>query len=59
MGADLRIQLGGLALKNPLICGAGEHVMDEAGIRAALDAGVAAVVAKSANESEAARKQLR
>jgi dihydroorotate dehydrogenase (NAD+) catalytic subunit len=59
MGADLRLSVAGVSLKNPLICGAGEHVMDEAGIRAALDAGVAAVVAKSANESTAARRQLR
>ena len=59
MGADLRIETGGVVLKNPVVCGAGEHVMDEAGIRAALDAGVAAVVAKSANESQAAREQLR
>src|SRR4051794_18189383 len=39
------------------MCGAGEHVADEPALRAALDAGAAAVVAKSANESEAARRQ--
>ncbi|HLM09864.1 MAG TPA: hypothetical protein VK307_09145 [Thermoleophilaceae bacterium] len=54
---ELGVQLGTLALKNPVICGAGEHVADEAGLRAAIDAGAAAVVAKSANESEDARRQ--
>ncbi len=54
----LRISVGGLALKNPVICAAGEHTMTESGIRAALKAGASVVVAKSFNESEAARKQL-
>lgn len=57
--ARLRVAVGGLTLKNPVICGSGEHVMTEAGIRAALAAGVAVVVAKSTNESRAARNQLR
>jgi len=39
------------------MCGAGEHVADESALRAAVDAGAAAVVAKSANESEDARRQ--
>lgn len=58
MSCDLAVQLGPLELKNPVICGSGEHVATEEGILAALDAGAAAVVAKSANESEAARRQF-
>lgn len=54
----LRVQVGGLSLKNPVICASGEHVMTEAGIRAAMAAGAAVVVAKSINESQAARDQL-
>jgi dihydroorotate dehydrogenase len=50
--------VGTVELKNPLICGSGEHLMYAQGIRRALAAGAAAVVAKSANESEAARRQL-
>ena len=56
--ADLRVQIGPLSLKNPAICASGEHVLTEAGIRAALAQGVSVVVAKSTNESEAARQQL-
>jgi len=48
----------GLALPNPVICGAGEPEMTEAGIRAALHAGVAGVIAKSVNEQPAAARQL-
>jgi dihydroorotate dehydrogenase (NAD+) catalytic subunit len=54
----LAMRLGRVALKNPLICGSGEHVMREAGIRRAIEAGAGAVVIKSTNESEAAREQL-
>jgi dihydroorotate dehydrogenase len=54
---DLAVQLGSLSLKSPVVCGAGEHVADEVALRAAVDAGAAAVVAKSANESEDARRQ--
>jgi dihydroorotate dehydrogenase len=59
MPPDLAVTVGPVQLKNPLVCGSGEHVMTEQGIRDVLDSGVAAVVAKSANESEAARRQLR
>jgi dihydroorotate dehydrogenase len=55
---NLRVAVGALELRNPVICASGEHVMTEAGIRAALDAGAAVVVAKSVNESQAARDQL-
>lgn len=56
--ADLCVKVGALSLKNPIICGSGEHVLTEAGIRAALAQGVSVVVAKSTNESAAAREQL-
>ncbi len=58
MSGRLGIRIGGLALKNPLICGSGEHLIEAAGIRRALAEGAAAVVVKSTNESEAARRQL-
>jgi dihydroorotate dehydrogenase (NAD+) catalytic subunit len=54
---DLGVQLGSLALKSPVVCGSGEHVTDEPALRAAVEAGAAAVVAKSANESEDGRRQ--
>jgi dihydroorotate dehydrogenase (NAD+) catalytic subunit len=57
MPPDLRVTLGPLALRNPVICGSGEHVATLDGLMAAIDAGAAAVVAKSANESDAARRQ--
>jgi dihydroorotate dehydrogenase (NAD+) catalytic subunit len=56
--ADLSVTVAGLELKNPIMAGSGEATMSEEGILAALDAGAAAVVAKSVNESEAARRQL-
>ena len=58
MAAQLRTRIGILDLKNPVICAAGEHVLTEAGIRAALAHGAAVVVAKSVNESVQARTQL-
>ncbi|HEY4276780.1 MAG TPA: hypothetical protein VGM91_01100 [Conexibacter sp.] len=54
---DLAVQLGPLRLRNPLIAGASEHLVTEAALCAAVDAGVAAVVAKSANETDAGRLQ--
>src|SRR4051812_13622607 len=57
MPPDLGIQLGPLALRHPVICGSGEHVSSLEQLKAAVDAGAAAVVAKSANESEAGRRQ--
>jgi dihydroorotate dehydrogenase (NAD+) catalytic subunit len=56
---DLAVSLGPLRLRNPLIAGAGEHLATEAALRAAVDAGAAAVVAKSSNETEAGRRQWR
>lgn len=59
MTADrLAVDIGGVRLANPVICGAGEHLIEPAGIRRALAAGPGAVVVKSANEAEAARRQL-
>jgi dihydroorotate dehydrogenase (NAD+) catalytic subunit len=55
---DLAVELAGLRLKNPVICGSGEATATSAALRDLVDAGAAAVVAKSANESEAARAQL-
>ncbi len=52
------VTLGQIVLKNPVICASGEHVLTEAGIRAGLAAGAAVVVAKSVNETTAAREQL-
>jgi len=57
--ADLRITVAGLELRNPVVAGSGEATATPDGIQACLDAGAAAVVAKSTNESEAAKAQLR
>lgn len=51
-------RIGRITLKNPVICGSGEHVMTEAGLKSALATGVGAVVAKSVNETQAAKDQL-
>ncbi|RAI43528.1 tRNA-dihydrouridine synthase [Rhodoplanes roseus] len=58
MGDALRTSVGRVALKNPLIAGSAEHLIDADGVRRALRAGVGAVVVKSTNESQAARHQL-
>jgi len=54
----LTTTLGNVTLKNPLIAGSAEHLIEADGIRRALKAGVGAVVVKSVNESDAARDQL-
>ena len=58
MSERLKTSLGQLRLKNPVLAGSGEATMTEAGIRAAIRAGAGAVLAKSTNESDAARRQL-
>jgi dihydroorotate dehydrogenase (NAD+) catalytic subunit len=58
MTSRLATTIGQLRLPNPVICGSGEPVMTEAGIRAALRAGAAGVIAKSVNEQPAAARQL-
>lgn len=52
----LSARVGRVALKNPVIAGSAEHLIEAEGVRAALRAG--AVVVKSTNESQAARDQL-
>ena len=54
----LNTTIGRVALKNPLIAGSAEHLIEADGVRRALKAGAGAVVVKSVNESEAARDQL-
>ena len=58
MTSRLTTRIGTLILPNPVICGSGEPVMTEAGIRAALAAGAAGVIAKSVNERPEAAAQL-
>jgi dihydroorotate dehydrogenase (NAD+) catalytic subunit len=58
MNERLATRIGSLVLPNPVICGSGEPVMTEAGIRAALAAGAAGVIAKSVNERADAAAQL-
>ena len=58
MAGILDVTIGRLRLKNPLIAGAAEHLIEEAGVRAALRAGAAVVVMKSTNEVAAAKTQL-
>ena len=58
MAGNVDVTIGALRLKNPLIAGAAEHLIEEAGVRAALHAGAAVVVMKSTNEVEAAKAQL-
>jgi dihydroorotate dehydrogenase len=55
---DLSTTVAGLRLRNPVIAGSCEFTMTEEGIRACVDAGAGAVIAKSVNESPAAAKQL-
>jgi dihydroorotate dehydrogenase (NAD+) catalytic subunit len=52
------VSVGKIVLKNPLIAGSAEHLIEAGGVRRALRAGVAAVVVKSVNESELGRDQL-
>ena len=54
----LEVTIGSVRLKNPVMAGSGEATMSEGGIRAALRAGAGAVIAKSTNEAEAAKRQL-
>lgn len=58
MAGILDVTIGALRLKNPLVAGAAEHLIEEEGVRRALDAGAAVVVMKSTNEVAAAKAQL-
>jgi dihydroorotate dehydrogenase len=59
VSADLTTRVAGLELKNPVIAASCEATSTPEQIRACLDAGAAAVVAKSVNESPAAHANLR
>jgi Dihydroorotate dehydrogenase len=59
VSADLATTVAGLELKNPVIAGSSEATAEPGQIRACLEAGAAAVVAKSVNESPAAHANLR
>ncbi len=56
---SLSSSIGAIPLKNPLIAGSAEHMISEDGVRRALNSGAAAAVAKSTNETERGRDQLR
>jgi dihydroorotate dehydrogenase (NAD+) catalytic subunit len=56
--ALLAVTVAGLRLTNPVIAGSGEATMTLSGMVAALEAGAAAIVAKSTNGSAAAKEQL-
>ena len=56
--ARSNVTVGRTALKNPLIAGSAEHLIEADGVRRALCAGVGAVVVKSINEMERGRDQL-
>lgn len=58
MKANLETWIGSVRLKNPVIAGSAEHLIDAEGVRRAIKAGAGAVVVKSTNESQAARLQL-
>jgi dihydroorotate dehydrogenase (NAD+) catalytic subunit len=58
MDDRLATVIGEMRMCNPVICASGEPVMTEAGIRAALRAGAAGVIAKSVNERAEAAAQL-
>ncbi|SEP08432.1 hypothetical protein [Amycolatopsis saalfeldensis] len=55
---DGRTEVGGLVTANPVWVGSSELTMTREGLIACVDAGAGAVVAKSVNESAAARRQL-
>jgi dihydroorotate dehydrogenase (NAD+) catalytic subunit len=54
----LGVTVGRTALKNPLIAGSAEHMIEAVGVFGALRAGVGAVVVKSINEMERGKDQL-
>ena len=54
MSPATQVEIGRIRLKNPLIAGSAEHLIEAEGVRAALRAGAGAVVVKSTNRSQAA-----
>ncbi|MRX49396.1 dihydroorotate dehydrogenase [Paracoccus sp. S-4012] len=59
MAEALTVSIGELPLKNPVIAAPGEHLIEDGGLAAAIASGAGAVVMKSTNESDAAKRQLR
>lgn len=58
MDEALSVRIGKLCLKNPVIAAPGEHLIEDAGLAAAIASGAGAVVMKSTNESQTAKRQL-
>jgi dihydroorotate dehydrogenase (NAD+) catalytic subunit len=58
MSPATQVTIGRVELKNPLIAGSAEHLIEADGVRCALRAGAGAVVVKSTNQSQAAQDQL-
>src|SRR4051812_19650364 len=56
--ADLVTRVGRTTLRNPVIAGPADHLIDEEGVRRVLKTGVGAVVLKSVNETQNAKDQL-
>jgi dihydroorotate dehydrogenase (NAD+) catalytic subunit len=56
--SKMNVAVGRVGLKNPVIAGSAEHLIDADGVRRMLRAGVGAVVVKSINETERGRDQL-
>ena len=54
----LRVTIGDLAVKNPVIAAPAEHMIDAGGVAAVIASGAGVVVVKSTNESDAAKDQL-
>jgi dihydroorotate dehydrogenase (NAD+) catalytic subunit len=53
----LNVSIGRLHIKNPLIAGSAEHLIEAENVRRALRSGVGAVVVKSTNETDRGRDQ--
>jgi dihydroorotate dehydrogenase (NAD+) catalytic subunit len=56
--ADLVTRVGRTMLRNPVIAGPADHLIDEDGVRRVLKTEVGAVVLKSVNETQNAKDQL-
>src|SRR4051812_35771254 len=57
--ADLVTHVGRTTLRNPVIAGPADHLIDEEGGRRVLKTGDGAVVLKSVNETQTAKAQLK
>ena len=53
-----QVIVGRTELKNPLIAGSAEHLIEADGVRCALRAGAGAVVVKSTNNSQASQRPI-